>query len=126
MAAVSVGTPHFSRSESETLLKLTNGRRRHPDVDFYVSIGRDTLREIEHEGLLAPLLKFGVEFTLQTRATYLKPIMRVRPGLVMTNSAMGLLLAPGNLGVRRRIRNLVGLCGVGGCRRGENLISTFK
>src|SRR5262249_6018029 len=41
LAAVSLGTPHFSVTEFEQLVAMLGGRRIHESVDFYVSTGRD-------------------------------------------------------------------------------------
>ena len=97
LVAVTVGTPHFSRSEFEALIRLIDGRRRSASVDFYVNAGRGTLNDLERDGMLQPLLDFGVEVVTDT-CTYLKPIMRRSEGLVMTNSAKWAYYAPGNLG----------------------------
>jgi hypothetical protein len=95
--AVSVGTPHFSLGEFERLVDLVRGRRRHPKIEFYVSAGRDTIREVERRGWKDQLDAFGIDLVTDT-CTYLKPIIRRRRGLVMTNSAKWAYYAPGNLG----------------------------
>ncbi len=97
LVAVSVATPHFSIGEFERLLGLVVGKRRDPRVEFYVSSGRDTIRELERRRWKDLLLHFGVELVADT-CTYLKPMIRHRHGLVMTNSAKWAYYAPGNLG----------------------------
>lgn len=97
LVAVSVGTPHFSLAEFERLLFLIDGRRRHENVDFYVSAARDTVQEVERRAWIEALHRFGVELVTDT-CTYLKPILRNADGVVMTNSAKWAYYAPGNLG----------------------------
>lgn len=97
LVAISVGTPHFSLHEFERLMPLIDGRRRDPDVDFYVSAARETIRQVEERGWKRLLDDFGVDLVADT-CTYLKPILRRTDGLVMTNSAKWAYYAPGNLG----------------------------
>ncbi len=99
LAAVSVGTPHFSLAECARLDALL---ARHPAplaVDFYVNTSRYILWEMEDQGLAARLRGAGVEFVTDT-CTYLTPIMRQTAGVVMTNSGKWAHYAPGNIGVR--------------------------
>ena len=97
LVAISVGTPHFSLTEFEMLLALIDGKKRDPEIDFYVSSARDTVREVERRGWTDALDRFGVELVTDT-CTYLKPILRHASGVVMTNSAKWAYYAPGNLG----------------------------
>jgi len=105
LVAVSVGTPHFSRSEFERLIRIIDGRKRGTSIDFYVSTGRRILNDLERDGMLEPLLNFGIEIVTDT-CTYLKPIIRRREGLVMTNSAKWAYYAPGNLGYEVMLASL--------------------
>ncbi|MFQ5948482.1 MAG: aconitase X, partial [Acidimicrobiia bacterium] len=98
LTAVSVGTPHFSLSEFEQLAALLRGVRTHPDVEFYVSTGRQMMEEADRHGWLAPCREAGIEVVVDT-CTYTTPILRRRDGVVMTNSAKWAYYAPGNLGV---------------------------
>ena len=99
LAAVSVGTPHFSLREFEVLVGLL---ARVPavrsSVDFYVSTGRDVLTEVERRGWGRALDAAGVEVVVDT-CTYVTPVLRKTDGVVMTNSAKWAYYAPGNLGV---------------------------
>lgn len=97
LVAVSIGTPHFSIHEFERLIALIQGKRRDPDVDFYVSAARETILQVEARGWTPVLDEFGVDLVTDT-CTYLKPILRRTNGLVMTNSAKWAYYAPGNLG----------------------------
>lgn len=98
LAAVSVGTPHFSIHEFAALVPLLEGARIHPAVDFYVNTSRHVLGEVERRGWLPVLNAAGVIIVTDT-CTYVTPIMRERRGIVMTNSAKWAYYAPGNLGV---------------------------
>jgi predicted aconitase len=98
IAAVSLGTPHFSRAEFDRLLPLLEGFRPAPGVGFYVNTGRDTLRGIEADGLLPLLERAGVTPVADT-CTYVTAVMRRLDGAVMTNSGKWAHYAPGNLGV---------------------------
>jgi predicted aconitase len=98
LAAVSIGTPHFSGLEFAQLVDEIAGRRCHPDVEFYVSTGRAVLQELERTETLRELREFGAEVLVDT-CTYVTPVIQARDGVVMTNSAKWAYYAPGNLGV---------------------------
>jgi predicted aconitase len=95
---VSVGTPHYSLAELERLRSLLAGRRVAPAVEFLVSTGRETLTRLEVDGMAADLRGAGVQIVTDT-CTYITPILRNRPGAVMTDSAKWAWYAPGNLGM---------------------------
>lgn len=98
LAAISLGTPHFSVAEIAALRSLLAGRRIHQDVDCYLSTSRQVLHEIAARGWQAPLEEAGVRFVVDT-CTYITPILRASSGAVMTNSAKWAYYAPGNLGM---------------------------
>jgi predicted aconitase len=98
LGAVSVGTPHFSLNEFETLAALIKGGSIHPDTAFYVNTSRAVLDRAELSGFVRPLIDAGVEIVTDT-CTYVTPILRAREGVVMTNSAKWAYYAPSNLGV---------------------------
>ena len=98
LAAISLGTPHFSFEEFAQLVPLVRNLRLHRNVDFYVSTGRDVLARVETEGWLETLERAGIKLVVDT-CTYLVPILRPRQGVVMTNSAKWAYYAPANLGV---------------------------
>ena len=97
LAAVSVGTPHYSVSEVERLRSLLAGRPVSPAVEFFVSTGRETLARLEAAGTAADLRGAGIQIVTDT-CTYITPILSGRPGAVMTDSAKWAWYAPGNLG----------------------------
>lgn len=95
---VNLGTPHFSFTEFAALVPLLDGRSVHPDVEFYVSTGRDVLAQVAEAGWLDALEGAGVQLVTDT-CTYITPVLRNTDGIVMTNSAKWAYYAPGNLGV---------------------------
>lgn len=96
LAAVSLGTPHFSLHEFARLMPLLEGPPFAADV--YVSTGRDTLVELERCGWAARLRAAGVTLVVDT-CTYVTAVMRELSGAVMTNSGKWAYYAPANLGV---------------------------
>lgn len=97
LGAVSLGTPHFSFEEFRRLHARLAGRRVADGLECFVSTGRDVLRAVDAEGWGAELRACGVRVVTDT-CTYITPILRPRPGAVMTNSAKWAWYAPGNLG----------------------------
>lgn len=97
-AGASVGTPHASLAEARRLATLVAGRRIHPDVELAVSMGRDTLAELERDGTLGVLEAAGVTVVTDT-CTYIVPSLRRTDGLYLTNSGKWAYYAPGNVGV---------------------------
>jgi predicted aconitase len=97
LTAVSVGTPHISIRELETLAALVTSVRS--KVPFYVNVGRDVLDEASSRQLVEPITRFGATLVTDT-CTYITPIMEDLSGVVMTNSGKWAYYAPGNIGVR--------------------------
>tara|TARA_B100000586_G_C20110405_1_gene429632 strand:+ start:1882 stop:3150 length:1269 start_codon:yes stop_codon:yes gene_type:complete len=98
IGAVSLGTPHYSVQEIKKLFELFNSESVNPEVNFYVSTGRDVLTEASLRGFIKPLEDAGVIFVTDT-CTYITPIMEAVTLPVMTDSAKWAYYAPGNLGV---------------------------
>ena len=99
IAAVSVGTPHFSLTEFDrldALLALYGESLRSP---FYVNTGRFVLRQLEQDGRRERLQSRGIRIVTDT-CTYITPIIEQLEGVVMTNSGKMAHYAPSNLGVR--------------------------
>ncbi|WP_207482101.1 aconitase X [Arenibaculum pallidiluteum] len=96
LAAVSLGTPHFSLDEFARLMPLLDGPR--PAIDIYVNTGRAVLQELEARGWADRLRDAGVTLVIDT-CTYVTAVMRELSGAVMTNSGKWAYYAPGNLGV---------------------------
>ena len=98
IVAVSLGTPHFSIGEFQTLAPLLAGFRAAPGVDVYVNTSRETYAAIADTGILAALEAAGLTVVTDT-CTYVTAILRRLDGVVMTNSGKWAHYAPGNLGV---------------------------
>ena len=98
LTAISLGTPHFSRSEFESLIALLPGFRLAPGIAFYVSTGRDVLAGLARDGLAERLARAGITILTDT-CTYVTAVLERLDGVVMTNSGKWAHYAPGNLGV---------------------------
>jgi predicted aconitase len=98
IAAVCLGTPHFSRAEWNRLLPLVRASERRA-VPIYINTSRDTLRSLEDEGALHDRDALDLVVVTDT-CTYLTPVLRNLDRAVMTNSGKWAYYAPGNIGVR--------------------------
>jgi predicted aconitase len=106
LAAVALGTPHFSFGEFEALVSLLDGFEPAPGVDLYVNTSRSTYRRLVEEGLIAALKRARFTIVVDT-CTYVTTIMCDASGTVMTNSGKWAHYAPGNLGVDVAFGSLV-------------------
>lgn len=99
VAAICLGTPHFSVTEFEQLVPLIKGRCVHPDVEFFISTSRFIVAEISARGWLSGLEAAGIRLVTDT-CTYFTPVINGVEGRVMTNSAKWAYYAPGMLDVK--------------------------
>ncbi|WP_061135887.1 aconitase X [Caballeronia fortuita] len=98
LAAVALGTPHFSVDEFRALDALFDGHEGAPRCDVYVNTSRYVLWQLEEEGIAQNLTERGVQIVVDT-CTYITPVMKQISGLVMTNSGKWAHYAPANIGV---------------------------
>lgn len=98
IAAVCLGTPHFSRPEWERFLPLLRQVAPRSGVPIYVNTGRATLQGLERDGLLQEANAFNLIPVADT-CTYIAAILDRHAGVVMTNSGKWAHYAPGNLGI---------------------------
>ncbi|CCV07945.1 conserved hypothetical protein [Mesorhizobium metallidurans STM 2683] len=98
LAAVSLGTPHFSHDEWMRLLPLLRKVAPGRGIPIYVNTGRATLTRLQDEGALAGMEAFGLISVADT-CTYVTSIIERLDGVVMTNSGKWAHYAPGNIGV---------------------------
>ncbi|SPB15302.1 hypothetical protein NOV72_02528 [Caballeronia novacaledonica] len=98
LAAVALGTPHFSVDEFRTLASLFDRHEGTPRCDVYVNTSRFVLWQLEEEGIARTLAGRGVQIVVDT-CTYITPVMKQMSGLVMTNSGKWAHYAPANIGV---------------------------
>jgi predicted aconitase len=98
LAAVSLGTPHFSHDEWMRLLPMLREVAPGRGIPIYVNTGRATLTRLQDEGALAGTEAFGLVPVADT-CTYVTSILEHIEGVVMTNSGKWAHYAPGNIGV---------------------------
>lgn len=98
IAAVCLGTPHFSRDEWRRLLPMLQREAPARGVPIYVNTDRATLAALDAEGVLDTARAYGLVTVVDT-CTYVTPILQRLDGAVMTNSGKWAYYAPGNLGV---------------------------
>jgi cis-L-3-hydroxyproline dehydratase len=96
---VILGSPHFSIDEFKRLAPLVEGRRVHPQVKFLITSGR-LMKEMAHEaGVLAPIVAFGAQITLDT-CILASPMLPPEIRTLMTNSPKYAYYAPSLLNTR--------------------------
>src|SRR5271157_142958 len=96
LAAVTLGTPHFSLHEFARLMPHLDGPQL--KVEVWINCSRETLADLSARGWKERLEEAGVTLVVDT-CTYVTTLMRAGPGAVMTNSGKCAYYAPGNLGV---------------------------
>jgi predicted aconitase len=96
---VILGSPHFSIAEFSLLAPLVAGRRAHPRVRFLVTSSRSMREQAERAGVLAPILAFGAEITLDT-CILASPMLPPEIKTLMTNSPKYAYYAPSLLKTR--------------------------
>ncbi len=98
LAAVSLGTPHFSHEEWMRLLPLLREVAPGRGIPIYVNTGRATFKRLQNEGELAGMDAFNLIPVTDT-CTYVTSVLERLDGVVMTNSGKWAHYAPGNIGV---------------------------
>lgn len=96
---VALGSPHYSLNEFDLLLKHLSGATLHSAVQFVVCTNRLVLNELKKRGWLEQLESAGVQIVVDT-CVVVAPIVRVREGVLMTNSGKFAHYAPGNIGLQ--------------------------
>jgi hypothetical protein len=96
---VILGSPHFSVAEFRRLAPLVAGRHAHPRVKFLVTSGRLMKQLAEEAGVLAPIVAFGAQITLDT-CILASPMLPPEITTLMTNSAKYAYYAPSLLNTR--------------------------
>lgn len=96
---VILGSPHFSLAEFARLAPLVAGRRAHPRVKFLVTSSRLMKERAHEQGVLAPILDFGAQVTLDT-CILASPMLPPEIKTLMTNSAKYAYYAPSLLNTR--------------------------
>ncbi|HWF84690.1 MAG TPA: aconitase X catalytic domain-containing protein [Vicinamibacterales bacterium] len=96
---VILGSPHFSIEEFTRLAPLVAGQQRDPRVKFLVTSGRFMKEQAEASGVLAPIMAFGAQITLDT-CILASPMLPPEIKTLMTNSAKYAYYAPSLLDTR--------------------------
>ena len=97
LAAVCLGTPHFSLAEFDRLQALLTEFPGQLRSKMYVNTSRFILWDLEQHGRLHALQERGVQLVTDT-CTYIVPILENVKGAVMTNSGKMAHYAPSNMG----------------------------
>lgn len=105
VAAMCLGTPHFSVAEFRSLAGRLGQHGKAPGVELMVSTSRRIAEEIGQLQWAAPLWDCGVKIVVDT-CTYLNPVVLQGEGVVVTNSAKWAHYAPGNIGRRAALMSL--------------------
>ncbi|HWT43414.1 MAG TPA: aconitase X, partial [Sphingopyxis sp.] len=105
VAAVCLGTPHYSIHEFARLDRAVEGRRRSPETEVYVSTSREIAAAVAADPAFDALRAFGVNVVVDT-CTYLAPVVRQTSGLILTTSGKYAHYGPGNLGRRVALMTL--------------------
>ncbi|KAJ5295165.1 hypothetical protein N7508_009986 [Penicillium antarcticum] len=96
---VSLGNPHFSLDEIQTLHSLCRGRKKNKNVAIVVTCGRLTYNSACTAGLLDELEEFGVQFVTDTCWCMITdPTIPRSKSAIMTNSGKYAHYGPGLTG----------------------------
>ena len=105
VAAVCLGTPHYSIHEFVLLNRAVDGRRRSAATEIFVSTSREIAALVAGDPAFDAVRAFGVNIVVDT-CTYLAPVVRETSGLILTTSGKYAHYAPGNLGRRVALMTL--------------------
>ena len=100
VAAMCLGTPHFSRAEFTQLAAAVAGRNAAAGVQIYVSTSRAIASNVGASPEQAALSAFGVRIVVDT-CTYVTPGLQMGEGAIVTTSAKYAHYGPSSL--RRRV-----------------------
>ncbi|EXJ83149.1 hypothetical protein A1O1_06768 [Capronia coronata CBS 617.96] len=96
LGLVSLGNPHFSLEEFETLAARCSTRRKHPDVAVVVTTSRAVCEQALTAGYLDSIQAFGAGLITDTCWCMLgEPVVPLRAKNIMTNSGKYAHYAPG-------------------------------
>jgi predicted aconitase len=96
---VILGSPHFSLAEFRQLAPLVAGQRTHPRVKFLITSSRLMKEDADRAGVLAPIVDFGAQITLDT-CILASPMLPPEIRTLMTNSPKYAYYAPSLLNTR--------------------------
>jgi hypothetical protein len=96
---VILGSPHFSLAEFRQLAPLLEGKHADPRVKFLITSSRLMKEMAAEAGVLAPIVGFGAQITLDT-CILASPMLPPEIRTLMTNSAKYAYYAPSLLNTR--------------------------
>lgn len=96
---VALGSPHFSLNEFSQLLPLVEQYPPREEMEFIVCTNRLVLAALQRNGWLATLRSAGVQLVVDS-CVVVAPIVKVKEGVLMTNSGKFAHYAPGNIGLQ--------------------------
>ena len=94
---VALGSPHFSISECQQLLEMSDEKKF--KVPVYVCTNRHTAQQLKTQDIYSRLERIGVVFIIDT-CVVVTPILPGSGGIMMTNSAKFAHYSAGNTGYR--------------------------
>lgn len=100
VAAICLGTPHYSIREFHTLNAAVVDRGPALGVAIFVSTSREIADMVDADPAFAPLRDFGAKIVVDA-CTYVAPVVRRADGAILTTSAKYAHYGPGN--IKRRI-----------------------
>jgi predicted aconitase len=93
---ISLGNPHFSLEEFESLSRLCADRKKDPSVQMIITTGRETYQLAAREGYIQTLEAFGATIITDTCWCMIQePVIPPQTTNLMTNSAKYAHYAPG-------------------------------
>jgi predicted aconitase len=101
VAAVCLGTPHYSFAEFQQLNAQLARSGRTASIPLIVTTSREIAARIENDPTFKPLQRFGTQILVDT-CSYIAPVVRSSEGVILTNSVKFAHYGPGNL--RRRVK----------------------
>jgi len=105
LVGIALGTPHFSYTEFEQLMRLLQEREIYPELVFYLTTSRHVFELAKKQGWTESLQRSGIRIITDT-CTYFSPVINGLRGKIMTNSAKWAYYAPGMLPVEAVIGSL--------------------
>ncbi|KAF5012030.1 hypothetical protein FDECE_1889 [Fusarium decemcellulare] len=106
---IALGNPHFAFEEFAQLVKLIEGRSKHPDVELVITLGRFVYQKAKDAGYLETVERFGATFITDTCWCMLEePVIPRRLCNIMTNSAKYAHYGPGITGKKLHFGSMAG------------------
>jgi predicted aconitase len=105
VAAVCLGTPHYSVHEFQLLNAELSRRGGKAAAPVIVTTSREIEAQVEADRAFEPLRRFGVQILVDT-CSYIAPVVRAEHGVILTTSVKFAHYGPGNLSRRVKLATL--------------------